>query len=109
MEINPSIFREYDVRGVVGVDLTAGAMETMGRAFGTYVQRRSGRNRIAVGYDARETSQSFHEATIHGLLASGCEVVDLGQVPTPLVSFSVNHLFVDGAVQVTAPSPGCVV
>jgi phosphomannomutase/phosphoglucomutase len=102
LSVSRAIFREYDVRGVVGVDLTAGAMETMGRAFGTYVQRRSGRNRIAVGYDARETSQSFHEATIRGLLASGCEVVDLGQVPTPLVSFSVNHLFVDGAVQVTA-------
>jgi phosphomannomutase/phosphoglucomutase len=102
LSVSRAIFREYDVRGVVGVDLTAGAMETMGRAFGTYVQRRSGRRRVAIGYDARQTSQSFHEATIRGLMASGCQVVDLGQVPTPLVSFSVNQLFVDGAVQVTA-------
>jgi phosphomannomutase/phosphoglucomutase len=102
LSVSRAIFREYDVRGVVGVDLTAGAMETMGRAFGTYVQRRSGRRRVAIGYDARVTSQSFQEATIKGLLASGCEVIDLGQVPTPLVSFAVNHLFVDGAVQVTA-------
>jgi phosphomannomutase/phosphoglucomutase len=102
LSVSRAIFREYDVRGVVGVDLTAGAMETMGRAFGTYVQRRTGRRRVAIGYDARVTSQSFHEATIKGLASSGCEVIDLGQVPTPLVSFAVNHLFVDGAVQVTA-------
>ncbi len=102
LAVSRSIFREYDVRGVVGVDLTAGAMEVMGRAFGTYVQRRTGRRRVSIGYDARDTSKSFHEATIKGLVASGCEVIDLGQVPTPLVSFSTNLLFVDGAVQVTA-------
>ncbi len=102
LSVSRSIFREYDVRGVVGVDLTAGAMETMGRAFGTYVQRRTGRKRISIGCDARATSASFRDATVKGLLASGCEVIDLGQVPTPLVSFSVNQLFVDGAVQVTA-------
>jgi len=102
LSVRRAIFREYDVRGVVGVDLTAGAMETMGRAFGTYVQRRTGRRRVAIGYDARVTSRSLHKATIKGLVSSGCEVIDLGQVPTPLVSFAVNHLFVDGAVQVTA-------
>jgi phosphomannomutase/phosphoglucomutase len=102
LSVSRAIFREYDVRGVVGVDLTAGAMETMGRAFGTYVQRRSGRRRVAIGYDARAKPQSLHQATIKGLVVSRCEVVDLGQVPTPLVSFAVNHLFVDGAVQVTA-------
>ena len=102
LSVSRAIFREYDVRGVVGTDLTANAMETMGRAFGTYVQRRTGRRRIAIGYDARVTSKPFQEATIRGLVASGCNVIDLGQVPTPLVSFAVNHLFVDGAVQVTA-------
>ncbi|MBN1582834.1 MAG: YvcK family protein [Anaerolineae bacterium] len=102
LSVSRSIFREYDVRGVVGVDLSAGAMEMMGRAFGTYVQRRTGRKRVSIGYDARETSISFQEATIKGLVASGCDVIDLGLVPTPLVSFSVNQLFVDGAVQVTA-------
>ena len=102
LSVSRSIFREYDVRGVVGVDLTASAMETMGRAFGTYVQRRTGRKRIAIGRDARETSGAFHRAATEGLLESGCDVIDLGQVPTPLVAFAVNHLFVDGAVQITA-------
>ncbi|MBN1935415.1 MAG: YvcK family protein, partial [Anaerolineae bacterium] len=94
LSVSRSIFREYDVRGVVGVDLTAGAMEMMGQAFGTYVQRRTGRKRISIGCDARATSAAFRDATVKGLLASGCEVIDLGQVPTPLVSFSVNQLFV---------------
>jgi phosphomannomutase/phosphoglucomutase len=102
LSVSRSIFREYDVRGVVGTDLTVSALQTMGRAFGTYVQRRTGRRRIAIGYDARETSIGFHKAAIDGLLASGCDVIDLGQVPTPLVSFAVNTLFVDGAVQITA-------
>lgn len=102
LSVSRSIFREYDVRGVVGVDLTSGAMHTMGRAFGTYVQRRSGRRRIAIGRDARQTSIDFHRAAIDGLLEAGCSVIDLGQVPTPLVSFAVNHLFVDGAMQITA-------
>jgi phosphomannomutase/phosphoglucomutase len=102
LSVSRSIFREYDVRGVVGTDLTASALQTMGRAFGTYVQRRTGRRRIAIGYDARETSIAFQKAAVDGLLASGCDVIDLGQVPTPLVSFAVNTLFVDGAVQITA-------
>jgi phosphomannomutase/phosphoglucomutase len=102
LSVSRAIFREYDVRGVVGVDLTAGVMKTMGQAFGTYVQRRTGRRRVVIGYDARVTSQSLHKATVKGLVSSGCEVIDLGQVPTPLVSFAANHLFVDGAVQVTA-------
>jgi phosphomannomutase/phosphoglucomutase len=102
LSVSRSIFREYDVRGVVGTDLTASAMQTMGRAFGTYVQRRTGRRRIAIGYDARETSSAFQKAAVAGLLRSGCDVIDLGQVPTPLVSFAVNTLFVDGAVQITA-------
>ncbi len=102
LSVSRSIFREYDVRGVVGVDLTETAMETMGRAFGTYVQRQTGRKRVAIGHDARDTSIGFQRATIRGLLEAGCDVIDLGQVPTPLVSFAVNHLFVDGAVQITA-------
>jgi phosphomannomutase/phosphoglucomutase len=57
---------------------------------------------VAIGHDARSTSGPLHAAALKGLVASGCDVIDLGQVPSPLVSFAVNHLFVDGAVQVTA-------
>ncbi len=102
LSVSRAIFREYDIRGVVGSELTGTALESMGRAFGTYMQRRTGRKQIVVGRDARASSASFSEAVTRGLMAAGCEVIDIGQVPTPLTSFAVNHFWVDGAVQVTA-------
>ena len=102
LSVSRAIFREYDIRGIVGSELTATAVASMGRAFGTYMQRRTGRQQIIVGRDVRTSSASFARAVIKGLVASGCEVIDIGQVPTPLTSFAVNHFWVDGAVQVTA-------
>ena len=102
LSVSRAIFREYDIRGIVGSELTATALESMGRAFGTYMQRRTGRRQIIVGRDARPSSLPFGEAAIRGLVATGCEVIDIGQVPTPLTSFAINHFWVDGAAQVTA-------
>ena len=102
LSVSRAIFREYDIRGVVGSELTTTALESLGRAFGTYIQRRTGRRQIIVGRDVRPSSASFSEAAIRGLLQSGCEVIDIGQVPTPLASFAINHFWVDGSVQVTA-------
>jgi phosphomannomutase/phosphoglucomutase len=102
LSVSRAIFREYDIRGIVGTDLTTTALESMGRAFGTYMQRLTGRRQIVVGRDVRPSSPAFSEAAIKGLVASGCEVIDIGQVPTPLTSFAVNHFWVDGAIQVTA-------
>ncbi len=102
LSVSRAIFREYDIRGLVGAELTTTALESMGRAFGTYVQRRTGRRQIVVGHDCRPSSGPFSDAAIRGLLAAGCEVLDIGQVPTPLASFAVNHFWVDAVVQVTA-------
>jgi len=102
LSVSRAIFREYDIRGVVGSELTKTAIESMGRAFGTYIQRRTGRRQIILGRDTRSSSAAFSKAVTRGLMASGCEVIDIGQVPTPLASFAVNHFWVDGAVQVTA-------
>lgn len=102
LSVSRAIFREYDIRGTVGSELTTTALESMGRAFGTYMQRRTGRRQIVVGRDARPSSGPFSEAAIKGLMASGCEVIDIGQVPTPLTSFAVNQFWVDGAAQITA-------
>lgn len=102
LAVSRAIFREYDIRGVVGSELTATALESMGRAFGTYMQRRTGRRQIVVGHDVRSSSAPFADAAIRGLMAAGCEVIDIGQVPTPLTSFAVNHFWVDGAAQITA-------
>ena len=102
LSVSRAIFREYDIRGVVGSELTTTALESMGRAFGTYIQRLSGRRQVVLGHDVRPSSLPFSEAAIRGLMASGCEVIDIGQVPTPLTSFAVNHYWVDGAAMVTA-------
>jgi phosphomannomutase/phosphoglucomutase len=102
LSVSRAIFREYDIRGIVGAELTNSVLEAMGRAFGTYIQRRTGRGQIVIGRDARPSSLPFSQAAIRGLLETGCEVLDIGQVPTPLTSFAVNHFWVDGAIQVTA-------
>jgi phosphomannomutase/phosphoglucomutase len=97
-----AVFKEYDIRGVVDVDLTTGAIETIGKAFGTYIQRSTGRNRVVVGRDVRLSSEQFFSAVTKGLLATGCRVVDVGVVPTPALSFALDSVFADGAVMVTA-------
>lgn len=102
LSVSRAIFREYDIRGIVGAELTSSAIESVGRAFGTYLQRRTGRRQVVVGRDCRPSSEPFSDAAIRGLMAAGCEVLDVGQAPTPLTSFAVNHFWVDGVVQVTA-------
>jgi len=102
LSVSRAAFRAYDVRGVAGAEVNASVMEVMGQAFGTFVQRQTGRNRIVTGRDVRLTSADFQQAVIRGLLQAGCEVIDVGQVPTPVLSFAANHLFTAGGVMVTA-------
>ncbi|NIN70281.1 MAG: hypothetical protein GTO63_37505 [Anaerolineae bacterium] len=97
-----AVFKEYDIRGVADADLTTGAIETIGRAFGTYIQRSTGRNKVVVGRDVRLSSERFFSAVTKGLLSTGCQVVDVGVVPTPALSFALDRAFADGAVMVTA-------
>jgi phosphomannomutase len=99
--VNPSIFRAYDIRGVVGADLTADVYRTLGRAAGSYFRARDGR-RIVVGRDARLTSPEFAAALIDGLRSTGCDVVDLGMVPTPAMYFAHSFLRADGGAVVSA-------
>lgn len=99
--MNPQIFREYDIRGVVGRDFDAADVERIGLAFGTYVRQRGGK-RLAVGRDHRLSSESFRAALSKGLQATGCDIVDVGLVPTPLLYFSLFHLNTDGGCMITA-------
>jgi len=103
--VNPTIFRAYDIRGVVDVDLSEAVYATLGRASGTYFRRRDGapsRPRIVVGRDARITSPAYACALIDGLRGAGCDVVDIGMVPTPLMYFAVAYLKADGGAVVSA-------
>lgn len=99
--VNPTIFRAYDIRGVVDVDLSETVYQTLGRAAGSYFRARGGR-RIVVGRDARLTSPAYAAALIAGLRSTGCDVVDIGMVPTPLMYFAVAYLKADGGAVVSA-------
>jgi phosphomannomutase/phosphoglucomutase len=96
-----SIFREYDIRGVFGTDLTASLAESIGQAFATHI-RRGGGKRVAVGYDLRLSSPVLRSALVSGICATGVDVVDIGLCPTPALYFSLFHLPVDGGVMITA-------
>ncbi len=95
-----SIFREYDVRGVVGKDLTPDVAESIGRAYGTMARRR-GCRAVALGRDGRLTSPDLRDRVLAGITATGVDVVDIGICPTPLLYFALYELSVDGGVMVT--------
>ncbi len=100
MQINPQIFREYDIRGVVDKDLTLDVVRRLGQGFGTLMTR-SGRRELVVGRDGRLSSNAFAESLIEGLISTGCNVVDIGLCPTPVYYFSIFHLDKDGGMMVT--------
>lgn len=94
------LFREYDLRGIVGQELTETIAERVGRAYCTYVKNR-GVKRISVGRDGRLSSPGLHKALVRGLLAGGLDVVDIGICPSPLVYFSLFQLPIDGGIMIT--------
>ncbi|MFY9397467.1 MAG: phosphomannomutase/phosphoglucomutase [Desulfomonilia bacterium] len=98
--MNPQVFREYDIRGVVGRDLDDGFVRRLGRALGAYWVRR-GVRRVSVGMDARLSSPAFRELLVEGVAGSGIEICDLGLVPTPVMYYSLFALDLDGGVQIT--------
>lgn len=99
--MNPQIFREYDIRGLVDKDLTERDVYTLGRAMGTYLLR-EGNKTATLGRDCRLSSPAYASAIAQGLIDSGCDVIDIGEVPTPVFYFSVHHLKAQGGVMVTA-------
>lgn len=98
--MNQNIFREYDIRGIVGDDLNEETVAVLGRAVGTFFSR-NGAKRIAVGYDARISSPVFERLLTEGFNASGCDAVLIGRVPTPVLYHAVFTKNVDGGVMIT--------
>jgi phosphomannomutase/phosphoglucomutase len=98
--MNPQIFREYDIRGIVGQDLTAENVELIGKAIGTYIRRDGGKT-LTLGWDVRASSVEFREIMTRALNSTGCDVIDIGRVPTPVSYFSLHHLKPDGGVMIT--------
>lgn len=98
--MNPNIFREYDIRGIVGLQLTTDTVATLAHAIGTFFHQ-NGARRIAIGYDARVSSPLFCELLTVGFNASGCDVVLIGMVPTPVLYHTAFTRNVDGGVMIT--------
>ncbi len=103
MNVSSTIFREYDIRGIVGDDLTTEVAYAVGRAYATRWRRTTGRDRgrVAVGYDNRPTSPGLADALCAGLNDSGLDVVLLGTVPTPTLYYATVVLDTDGGIQIT--------
>lgn len=98
--MNQNIFREYDIRGIVGEQLTDETVSTVAKAVGTFFNR-NGAKRIAVGFDARESSPRFRDLLVKGFNETGCDAILIGRVPTPVLYHTVYTKSVDGGVMIT--------
>jgi phosphomannomutase / phosphoglucomutase len=102
MAIPQHIFRQYDIRGLVENELTPQVAEAVGRAYASAAfEKESGSLQIAVGHDNRPSSPALQAALIKGLIESGVDVIDVGEVPTPLVYWAEKVLGTDGSIQIT--------
>ncbi|MFZ2447956.1 MAG: phosphomannomutase/phosphoglucomutase [Syntrophobacteraceae bacterium] len=95
------VFREYDIRGIAGTEITEPDVSQLGRAFGTYMAG-EGKRRVVVARDCRLTSDRFRDLLVGGMLEAGLDVVDVGVCPTPLFYFAIRHLEREGGIIVTA-------
>jgi len=97
---NLSALREYDIRGIVGQTIDETDAWAIGRSFGSILRRRGG-NRVALGYDGRLTSPLLAAALTRGLTQTGCNVIEVGLGPTPMLYYAEAELPVDAGIQVT--------
>jgi phosphomannomutase/phosphoglucomutase len=107
MAVAPGIFRQYDIRGIVGRDLTTEAARAIGGAYAAYLRtQRNGAaggrlGAVSVGRDNRPSGGELRDALVEGLTSAGADVIDIGVVPTPLNYWSLHHLDVVGGIQIT--------
>ncbi|MGH1403581.1 MAG: phosphoglucomutase/phosphomannomutase PgmG [Alphaproteobacteria bacterium] len=101
---DPTILREYDIRGQIGKNLSNDDAYALGRAFGTYILQTEAENdtcSVCVGYDGRESSPTLAEHLINGLKDTGIDVTSVGLGPTPMLYFAVKHLQATAGIMVT--------
>ena len=99
--IPATIFRQYDIRGIVERDLTPQVARALGRAYAAYLDARKINGAVAVGRDNRPSGKMLRDGLVDGLTGSGRDVVDIGVVPTPLLYWSLHHVGVCGGIQIT--------
>jgi len=98
--MNPNIFREYDIRGIVEKDFSDNVVISLGRAYGTYLINNNEKN-ISISGDIRHTTKKLKNNLIEGLLSVGINVYDMGILPTPLNYFSLYNTDIKNSIQVT--------
>lgn len=101
MKINPLIFRNYDIRGIVGIDLNVENVEAIGKAYGTFLRRRKIRQMVC-GRDCRLSGESYQEAFIKGVLTTGIDVIDIGLIMTQMMYFAQYRFQTNGGAILTA-------
>lgn len=99
--MHPGIFREYDIRGIAGEEISEQDANAVGKAYGSMLMAQ-GRRKVSVGRDCRITSEAYSKAFIDGILSAGCDVVDIGVCPTPVLYFSIHELNLEGGAMITA-------
>lgn len=99
--IPAGIFRQYDIRGIVGRDLTPDVARAIGRAYAVYAHEKRIRGAIAIGRDNRPSGPELRDGLVAGLTTAGYDVVDIGVVPTPLLYWALHNLKVVGGIQIT--------
>ncbi|MCA9390471.1 phosphomannomutase/phosphoglucomutase [candidate division WWE3 bacterium] len=104
--MNEKIFRAYDIRGLIGVDLEPQDALLIGKGFGTYIQHQFDGNRVVVGHDNRYSSPQLNDYFIQGVMSTGCKVTDIGLAITPLVHYAViKHQFDAGCIITASHNP----
>ncbi|MBV6520937.1 MAG: Phosphomannomutase/phosphoglucomutase [Gemmatimonadaceae bacterium] len=101
MAISPGIFRQYDIRGITGKDLTEEAAYGVGRGFAALLVERGISGSVAVGRDNRPSGPALRDALVRGLTDSGVDVIDIDVVPTPVLYWALHALPVVGGIQIT--------
>jgi phosphomannomutase/phosphoglucomutase len=99
--LSRNIFREYDIRGVTGKDLTPDVARSVARAYAAFLDSQGIKGTIAVGRDNRPSGEALHSELVAGLLESGLDVVDIGVIPTPLAYWAQHNLDIAGGIQIT--------
>ena len=99
--ISPGIFRQYDIRGIYGKDLTVEAAEAIGRGYAIILAEHGLAGAVAVGRDNRPSGDALRDALVRGLTSTGLDVVDIGVVPTPLLYWALHNLPVVAGIQIT--------
>ena len=101
MALSQNIFREYDIRGVTGKDLTPDVARLVARGYAAFLADAGVKGEIAVGRDNRPSGNALYRELVAGLRESGLDVVDIGIVPTPLAYWAQHNLGVAGGIQIT--------